>query len=197
VRKIKASELSAILNSCSVIGCRSFFWTRKTTKPNLLPFNRNLGSPRERVSTESYSFEPTGICNFLLLISTVLRMIRPPKVLFPIIQRVMVFVVHFSTTMQHYFVHENPTGLTPWIVSCGIKRFRTAIPVGMPIPPVQPTEVIGIYDSVLPLSQWNESVGCVERLDNCVSLHAALHRSSFKGPFDFSRYSLTENGNGL
>jgi hypothetical protein len=98
-----------------------------------------------------------------------------------VVQSVAIFVIHELLRETKNLSGHSDTSLLSGETYC-VKTSSTFIPMGRPIPLIQPIIVGRIYDRILSLCQWNQSVGLIERLDNFVSANTAFrHESSMKG----------------
>lgn len=116
------------------------------------------------------------------------------KIVPTIIQRIVIFVVTFFSirTSQNNSVHsEQFTSVICADVSDGIIAMSHGRPDCMPVPSRNIFEIFYINYCVLVLSKRNQTVRCVWRLNNCVSFHAAFHRSTSNGLFEFDRHFTT------
>src|SRR6267142_342307 len=74
-----------------------------------------------------------------------------------------------------------------------IKTLRLFAPLCAPVPLVDVLKILSINNGILSFCQRNNSVGCVQRLNNCMSFHAVFHRSSSQGLLKFNRYFITDS----
>lgn len=132
-----------------------------------------------------YALVPTGIVPSFAKIILILGGGALSDVVSSIVQRIVIFVVASCFTTKNKSLHRNDFAVRH--SSLRIKTFRVRIPYSMPIESIEPFVVPRIDDSVLSLCKTDETVGLVERLNYCVSLHAFLHRCT-SNALRFSRY---------
>lgn len=176
---------------CFIVGVCCFFWRTKFTKEVFFSVYSNTGLPFSCRFIPTDSSVSACIRSTHFCVISILCMCGFTEIPSSIIECVAIFVVSFFLwcAVQNNSVHTN---YFPFVSSDGIKAFGVVIPLSTPVPLVEPFEIFGVNDGVLPLRQWDKAIGLVERLNNCVSFHAAFHWSTSNGLLKFSRYFTLE-----
>jgi hypothetical protein len=182
-RVIQGSELS-VVNFCSRVICFSRIFSKvKKSKMLCLPIHLNIRHPFFVPNTEGHSFVSRMIVAALSLVSTIISTGALPKVYTAIVESVLIPMVSLFTwaTPENDSVHPAKT------IVLGVKTFSQWRPHSVPIPLREPFKIRSIHHGILTLRKGNVSERLIERLNGNVSVHVSLHRSSFKGPLQFSR----------
>lgn len=184
------SELPMKFTGSSIVDSSRLFFVKKISKMNPFAIFSYLDSPRRRFFAELDSFESARVVFCQSSIATILRAVTFTQINSAVIKSVSIYMVNFLSARKY-----NPVHLNSFIrstASIGVEPI--AIVMGAPIPLHQPIVIDSIDFSGLSLRQRNKAIGWVERLGNCMSLHAVFHWSSFKGLLSFSRYCITKSG---
>jgi hypothetical protein len=176
---------------CFVVGDGGFFTRRKETKVRTLFIDPDIGTPLLRCLVPRDALISTAIVLLHFLVLAILCAGTFTQVRPSIVQCVMVSVVSFfsRTATKDQPMHVNPCPTPRSAINPpGVESIGGLVPDSVPIPLTQPRKILGIYDGILFFSEGDKTIGLVERLDNCMSLHAVFHQSSRQGLVKFSRY---------
>lgn len=170
------TKFSKILSSGCVICHSGFFWTGETTKEMTLPIYLKACTPAFSVKINSLKWRGSSILFASIL--AILGMSAFANILPPIIEGVVVSVV----CLLFIVAAKNQTGHFPATLFGSVKTFGSLIPMCLPLPLRQPSEVGGIDNGILTLRETNQAVRWIGWLGDLVSRYAeSRHESSEKG----------------
>jgi hypothetical protein len=180
LREIQLSKFTMI-NLGSLIVCLGcLFFGNKTSDVDRSIIHCNSASPFTQFWSPKYS-SITTVAN-RLTIAAILLVSALPKVLFSIVQRVVIYMISkfIFFKVKYLSVHRNASILR---LSFGVKTFSLGVPISTPVPLRYTLKIFSVNNGVLALRKRNKAVGLVERLSYCVSFHAVfVHRFTSNGP---------------
>jgi hypothetical protein len=146
---------------------RGFFCRIEIAK--MLDFTVRLYRRAESSSASVHSHKSAGIVRWFSSVPGILNASRFSQICPAIIKRVVVDVIGHAS--KNFRVHVTSVSTS----AASIKTLRMGIPFCTPVPLIEPFVVNGIDNCRLALRERDKTVGCIERLDNCVSFHAVFH----------------------
>ncbi len=168
---------------CLITDGGGFCQLIEVAKMALFSFHSNVCSPFVFFITPDHSYIARFVIGSFRSVSLVLRVGSPADIESAIIKCVPILVVAFlfPFQFQECAMHKNrvPAAFASFTVSCRVKASRRRQRV--PIPLIKPIIISGINQSILTFRERDNSIGWILRLDNCVTLHAAFHRSTSNG----------------
>ena len=153
----------------------------------------SMGNPQTSLWCPIDALESALVFSRDASVHQVLRIGRWAQIVFTIVQRVFVFVVHLYSFLSNYIEQQSVHVNFPVVDGRDrVETFSLGIPLRGPVPMQETFKVLCIYDGVLILRQWDKAVRCIRRLNDCVAFHASRlnpfwHRSSLQGLFQFNR----------
>lgn len=153
---IKMSKFAKVLERSSSVEDIRHGRVFASPQINFPPADSNC-SLEIAVSTNSNSLKPTSVIFALTSILLVLCACSNPKILAPIIKRVMVPMVCVASIAiieaQNHAVHSQKDLLAvrAWSVAQSVKTFCSLVPAGVPLPLVEPFKISRINNGYLPL----------------------------------------------
>jgi hypothetical protein len=124
------------------------------------------------------TLEPAGVSFGPFGIPSVFSLTTFAKVLFAIIQCVVVYMVNLFTRCTF---KDNPVHFKRAVVLCTTGSIKPTSDVrnSTPIPLVQPIKIFSIYNRILTFCKWDKAVRCIQRLSNRVAFHAKFWHGSY------------------
>ena len=164
-----------------IISFRSILSRSKASKVGRFPIHSDTAFPLPHVFIPTHSSIAAFAGRPRSRVALVLRARGLAQILSSIVECVMVPVVSFfdRDAIKDFTCHPNACFA---VVSVRVKTSGVWIPVSAPIPLAEPIKISGIDDGVLSLSQRNQTIGLVLRLDDCMTFHAVFsHRFTSNG----------------
>jgi hypothetical protein len=163
-----------------IIGPSSIFLGIKGTKIDSIPLANPNGTSPFAISMP-YALKTAAIIPISISIMAISFVCAGPQILPAIIKSIVILVVANRTIrrVKEQGMHTDSPFSSGPIRPDSVEASRTFRPSRHPVPLAKPFVIFDIYNRILALRERYQSVGLVERLDNCVSLHAIFHRSSF------------------
>lgn len=180
------SELTVVLLGCLIVGVCGRLFTGVRRKINQFVIDPNAGFPFSPILTPKHTLETARIVEWFFLVSEILGVRTLTEIRSAVVERVVVTVVNL---FAHLTTKNESLHVSTFLGS--IKTIGRGTPRGVPIPLIEPIEISGVNDDILPLRERDKTVGCVERLNNFVSLNTELfHFPTSNGILKFSRHSI-------
>jgi hypothetical protein len=189
-REIENGEVAVLYLRGGVIGPGSILDLHEESYVDSLSARVNHSSPFFSPGVPSHTFVAAFVSSPLTLVERVLLVRCLPEIVTAIVQSVVIFVVALfvRTAAKNDTVHLPSAAflmLPPASEVLGplrVKSFSERGVTGKPKPLVEPIVVRSIDNGILALREWDQTIGCVERLSNGMPLfRRSGHKSSLKG----------------
>lgn len=193
-RKVQLSELAVIELGRFIICVSRLFFLREVSKVYVFFVDFELGNPFRPQLVPTNTLKATGVVRLLPSVLSILCMGTLSKVLFSIIQSVVIPMVYFAT---RWLSHDESSHLDITVTFFGtslsdcIKALASGTPMCTPIPLREPSKIFKVNDCCLSARQWDVAVRFAKRLNNFVSDNTWFWHVLPLRRMCFSRYFIT------
>ncbi len=177
-------EFTEVFDSRFIVGHGSGFLTPEMAQMKMATRRPDVRLPFRALNVPTHTLVSRHIAFRHLRIRSILGSGGFTKIFSSIVERVAVSMIRqIKSVLDDFAVHVDRLFFVLNLdVAFCVKPLAGRIPPCVPVPLVQPIIVSSVNNGGLPLSQRNEAVQFVERLDNCVTFQAVLravfHRES-------------------
>jgi len=176
-RKVGTSELTKVVNGCSVVHSRALFGPSGRTEIDVLSAYAESSHPISSICSPPNTLESGGVVDWLLSISRILFYGCWAKIGASIVEGIAALMVYVNYVTNYLAVHWNSNFLSVRIfLPYGDIHSGSIVQLCVPVIAGNVIPNQGVNLSELALGKGNESDILVMRRDDGVSLHAMFHR---------------------